>query len=55
MKSALDNLSGNKLPPIKLYSELLSTAVDKFKININSARNKYGKYIIDEWKELLDL
>lgn len=43
----------NKLPPILQYQRYLYSAVEKFKIDINTARNKYGKLTIKEWDLLL--
>lgn len=41
------------LPPIMVYSNNLDLAVSKFGITKDEARDKYGKYTIGQWEELL--
>ncbi len=44
----------NLLPPIMEYSKNLQLAVRKFGITIDEARDKYGKYTIGQWNDLLN-
>lgn len=46
-------MNREKLPPISLYKQYLDRVVEKFKISINEARNKFGLYTITEWEKLL--
>jgi hypothetical protein len=44
---------GDKLPPAKIYGELLYKAISKFDITESEARKRYGSYTIEQWEKLL--
>jgi hypothetical protein len=44
---------GDKLPPAKIYGELLGRAISKFDITESEARKRYGSYTIEQWEKLL--
>lgn len=44
----------NLLPNIQDYRHFLESAVKKFNIDINTARNLYGKYTYKQWIQLLN-
>jgi len=43
------------LPCVHLYSRYLDIATEKLNISRDDARNKYGKYTVGQWEELLKL
>lgn len=43
------------LPTCTEYAHFLGKAVEKLKITMDEARNKYGSYTYGQWKELLKL
>lgn len=43
------------LPTISEYSSFLDRAMNKFNISRDEARNKYGKYTEEQWRELLKI
>lgn len=43
------------LPTCTEYAYFLDKAVEKLKISIEEARNKYGLFTYGQWKELLKL
>ena len=48
------NSIGDKLPPSKVYGELLDQAIDKFLISNQEARKSYGQFTISQWKQMLN-
>jgi hypothetical protein len=44
---------GDKLPPAKIYGELLYKAISKFDITESEARKRYGSYTIEQWEKLV--
>jgi hypothetical protein len=44
----------NLIPTIKDYTHFLECATKKFNIDINSARNLYGKFTYLQWHKLLN-
>lgn len=49
------NAVSDFLPTVSDYGKLLCIACDKFKIDMNEARSKYGLYTWKQWDELLQL
>lgn len=43
----------NILPPVSLYREYLNKACCKFNLSIDECRDRYGKFTIEEWNNLL--
>lgn len=44
----------NLIPTCQDYSRLLMRAVDKFKITIEEARDRYGLFTYGQWQEVLN-
>jgi hypothetical protein len=49
------NKQQESLPPCELYSRFLELAVEKLKINVEEARNKYGLFTVKQWEQVLNL
>lgn len=47
-------MNKEKIPPISFYKQYLERAVEKFKIPINEARDKFGLFTVAEWEKLLE-
>jgi len=49
------NKHQKSLPPTQLYSRYLDIATEKLNITRDDARDKYGKYTVEQWEKLLNL
>lgn len=48
-------MNKNYLPTVHTYTNLLGLASAKFKLSINECRDKFGKFTIQNWENLLNI
>ena len=44
----------SKLPPANIYSEFLNIAANRFNLDLNEFRNRFGLFTVNQWEALLN-